>query len=295
MTEEVVQPEPIEVPARARRGPPRVAVVYFGITRSLRHTVGSIRRNVVEAARSVTTDVRQVGHFYSQDRIDNPRSQENGPLDPEEYRLLDLDAVEREAPGACLEQHGFDRLKAAGDAWNDNFVSLRNLVHQLHSLQQATRLALALDPDIVIFARPDLYYHAPLTDYLHTLAKRRRHLVMVPDWATCWHGFNDRAAVVKGEAAMRAYGMRAERMLDYCAAGRKLHAERFLKFALAGFRVQPVPLHASRVRSNGLVVQEDFKPGRSRWGSDRMLSFAEFEARIATGSELRPEGLARHG
>jgi hypothetical protein len=283
--------EEAPVTASAPRGPLRIALVYFGITRSLGHTLGSIRRNLVARAR--TPEVRQFGHFYRQDRIENPRSLESGPLDPEEYRLLELDEVELEPPGDCLDRHGFDRLTAAGDPWRDGFQSLRNLVHQLHSLQRATLLALDWQPDIVVFARPDLYYHAPLTDHFQTLVRRRRNLVLLPDWAS-WHGFNDRVAVVKGPEAMRAYGLRAARMGEYCAKGRKLHAERFLRFALAGYNVRPVPLHASRVRSTGQVVVEDFAPGRGRGGPFEFLPMAEFERGLAAAAAPQLEG-APHG
>ena len=254
---------------------PRIALAFFGITRSLRLTQGSVRRNLVDPARALGSDVRLFGHFYDQERIENPRSGESGPLDRDEYRLLDLDVVEREPPGDCLALHSFDTLKAAGDPWKDGFISLRNLVHQLHSLRRVTELALDWQPHLVIFARPDLYYHDPVTAYLGLLSEAHRQWTLVPDWAQ-WRGVNDRFAIAKGDDAIRAYGLRANRLAEYCALGNAVHAERFLKFALADMPVRLFPLRASRVRSNGMVVVEDFEPGRGLRAARAVLPFDAF-------------------
>jgi hypothetical protein len=255
----------------------RVAVVFFGITRSLRFTLDSINRKVIEPARAMTPHVGLFGHFYDQIAIHNPRSGEAGNLDPEEYRLLNLDQVEREAPGHCLADYPIDQLKAYGDYWKNKFRSFQNLVHQLHSLRRATLLAEQFQPDIVIFARPDLWYHTSTGPYLADLRSADSSQVLVPNWAQ-WRGLNDRLALARGADAIRAYGHRVERMLDFCAEGRKLHSEQLLKYALTDQVVRMIPLHASRVRSDGRVVVEDFREGLGSGGGNSTLSFEEFMA-----------------
>jgi hypothetical protein len=254
----------------------RIAIVFFGITRALKLTLPSIEANVIEPARVIARDVKLFGHFYNQTTIANPRSGETGVLDPEEYKLLKLDSVEMEEPGACLDLYPIGDMQAQGDVWEDGFRSFRNLVHQLHSLKRATTLTKDFEPDIVIFARPDLYYHDSMAEEIDRLAHVRRSFVLVPDWSQWW-GHNDRFAMVKGSGAIAAYGRRADRMAGFCAAGNQLHSERFLKFALADQRVRTFSLRASRVRSNGLQVLESFKPGRGR----------------STGGKLVPLGTIR--
>ncbi|MFM7333374.1 MAG: hypothetical protein ACKO1H_03015 [Tabrizicola sp.] len=249
----------------------RVAVVFFGITRALRLTLPSITENLIDPARAVAKEVRLFGHFFRQTTIQNTRSGEEGQLDPEEYRLLNLDAVETEEPGACLDLYPIAEMQARGDIWRDNFASFRNLVHQLHSLRRATLLAGHFQPHVVIFARPDLLYHDNMAEHLDFLARAHRSFVLVPDWSQ-WFGHNDRFALAKGETAIAAYGRRAERMGEYCARGKRLHGERFLKFALGNERVRPVHLRASRVRSNGLQVLEDFTPGRGPMGKRELVA-----------------------
>lgn len=259
----------------------KIALVFFGITRALRLTLPSITAQLVDPARAIAREVRLFGHFFRQAGIRNPRSGEDGVLDPEEYRLLNLDAVELEEPGTCLELYPMAEMQARGDIWRDGFASFRNLVHQLHSLKRATLMAEAFRPDIVIFARPDLLYHDSAAEQLDMLGRAHRSFVLLPDWSQ-WFGHNDRFALVKGAEAVAAYGKRADRMGEYCARGKRLHSERFLKFALGGHRVRTVHLRASRVRANGLQVLEDFTPGRGPMGRMQL---------VAPGT-IRPEATA---
>lgn len=255
----------------------KVAVVFFGITRALRLTLPSITENLIAPARAIAREVRTFGHFFTQTAIRNARSGEEGDLDPEEYRLLALDAVETEAPGACLEQYPVAEMQVRGDIWRDEFASFRNLVHQLHSLKRATLLAEGFQPDIVIFARPDLLYHDSMAEPLDMLARAHRQFVLVPDWSE-WFGLNDRFGLAKGAEAIAAYGKRADRMGEYCAKGKRLHSERFLKYALGDQRVRKVHLRASRVRANGLQVLEDFSPGRGPMGKRQLVPLGTIRA-----------------
>jgi len=249
----------------------KIAVVFFGITRALRLTLPSITAQLIDPARAIAREIRLCGHFFRQTGISNPRSGEVGELDPEEYRLLNLDAVELEDPGACLDLYPMDQMQARGDIWRDDFASFRNLVHQLHSLKRATLLAEGFQPDIVIFARPDLLYHDSAAEHLDLLARAHRSFVLVPDWAQ-WFGHNDRFALVKGAEGVAAYGRRADRMGEYCARGKRLHSERFLKYALGGQRVRTMHMRASRVRASGLQVLEDFTPGRGPMGRRELVA-----------------------
>lgn len=270
------QAEPGKAKGRVKAGL-RVAVVFFGITRALRLTLPSITANLVAPARSIGRELRLFGHFFTQTAIRNSRSDEEGELDPEEYRLLALDGVELEEPGACLELYPTAEMQAQGDIWADDFASFRNLVHQLHSLKRATLMAEAFQPDIVIFARPDLLYHDSMAEHLEMLARAHRQFVLVPDWSQ-WFGLNDRFALAKGPDAIAAYGMRADRMGAYCAQGKRLHSERFLKHALGGQRVRKVHLRASRVRVSGLQVLEDFTPGRGPMGKRELVPLGTIRA-----------------
>jgi hypothetical protein len=265
----------------------RIAIVFYGITRSLRFTLPSIEERVIAPVRAVAGEVALFGHFYDQSRIDNPRTGETGALDPDEYRLLNLDRVERELPETCLATYPMSLYMAPGDRWGDGFKTLRNLVHQLHSLRRATLMAENWGADLVVFARPDLLYLTSLEPDLRALAEQTGPCCVHPDWSQ-WQGVNDRMALALGAEAIHAVGHRVERIAGFCSGGRKLQAERLLGYALEGIPRRLAPIHVARVRSDGRVVQENFTPGHGTPGEKPTIPFAEYAAAMAKAKSDQP-------
>lgn len=240
----------------------RIAVCFFGITRSLETTIGSIRSNVLEPARRLGT-VRLFTHLYALDRIDNLRSGEHAQHRVEEHELLGSDWTALEEPGACLEARGIDDLKVYGDTWGDGFQSLRNLVHQLHSLDVVTAEALEWQPDVVVFCRPDLRYLDSLEPWLKASLVATAPTVWVPSWQH-WGGFNDRFAICAGPKAAASYGRRVDAAVPFVRVKRRaLNGEHLLAWRLRRdrIRVRLMNARAVRVRVGGGEVKERFSPG----------------------------------
>lgn len=238
----------------------KIAICFYGITRSLKHTIGSIRTNLIDPAGKFGT-VKTFAHFFNQDRVENPRSKESVQLDKNEFELLKADCVQFEEPGLCLDLLDFEALKTYGDARSDGFHSLRNLVHALHSLKQVTEMAAEWQPDIVIFARPDLLYHSSLEPCLKEASQMGGPKVFIPDWQHWRGGYNDRFAVCVGLEAARAYGTRADRMLEYCATfNEPLHSELLLRFVMerSTSSIRFISNRATRVRADGRLKREHF-------------------------------------
>ena len=134
----------------------RIAVGFFGIPRRSDICYPSIEDNILNAL-PADAEVSCFYHFYQQDAVINQRSGESGTLTMSNYSpFVDNMAGILEKPGKCLDRWDFDTFKKYGDAWGDDFSSLRNLVHQLNSLHQVTGLIQESDPDLVVFARPEI-------------------------------------------------------------------------------------------------------------------------------------------
>ena len=239
-----------------RDGRPRIVICFFGITRSLAYTAGGLETHVLTPARRLG-DTIVLGHFYRQTTIDNPRTRERGTLREDEHRLLAFDRVTLEAPDVP-KIVDFEELRRHGDYWGDGFASLRNLVAQLHSLNEVTAQALSHDPDLVVFCRPDLWFHDSLESELRTMVRRNAPSIVVPYWQP-WGGRNDRFAIVRGAGAIACTGMRGLRALEYCDVhAAPLHAEGLLRWATQHLTTRTTGVRASRVRFRGDVQFEDF-------------------------------------
>ncbi|RDV29192.1 hypothetical protein DXV75_01655 [Alteromonas aestuariivivens] len=236
----------------------KIAVCFFGITRSLSHTIASIKENILEHA-SRLGNSGTFAHFFDQAYIDNPRSGEKSGLNRDEYQLLNADRVLLEPPKNILSNPKFEEICRFGDLYDDKYQSLQNLFHQLWSLHCVTNLAMKWQPDVVIFARPDLRYHDSLSPLIAKALKSKSPMIQLPNWQH-WKGVNDRFAVANGHSAIQAYGNRFTQVLDYCRHNHTpLHSEMFLKYALRNEKVTCFSQRASRVRVSGEVRDEQFQ------------------------------------
>lgn len=260
----------------------KIAVCFFGITRSLTYTIGSIESNILTPARA-HGDVRIFCHFYNQSRIASPRTGEQGVLDPEEYRLLKPDEVRLEPPDSYLDSDLAAEIRGFGDHYKNNFYSLNNLLLQLFSLRNSWEMAAPWTPDICIFVRPDLHYH---DSFAHYVAHPGRAMIQLANWGNNCGGFrndhvlsgrNDRFSICHDQRAMIAYGKRIECAVTYCSQyGHGLHSESFVRYALERerIRIAYIPLRASRVRFGGKISREDFRDDRFsklRYGLKRKI------------------------
>lgn len=238
----------------------RVALCFFGLPRALPQTSESIRENLI-APLAAQADLVCLSHLY------------DGSAEPGEevtydtQSLLHTDHHEQEPPGLCLSQWGFDGLLAYGDYWQNGGVSLRNLVHQLHSLHRVTQMAQKAGAEHCLFVRPDLLYHDSLERSVSDLLRCDADRVFLPDWQHWKGGLNDRMAYCAGPKAIEAYGKRADIMHRFCKATRSpLQSEQLVAYALwqAGLPWSRLAMRASRIRANGAQVSEDFTPRRAR-------------------------------
>lgn len=236
----------------------KIAICFFGITRSLKHTLPSIVDNIISPSRSIGI-VKMYCHFFKLKTINNPRSGESIELDINEYKLLQADNVKLDEPDFFLEQEWFEKIKSFGDSFNDGHRSTKNLLNQLYSLKQSTLMAVNDGADIVIFARPDLVYHDSLLSIISEAASYRGNRVYVPCWQN-WGGMNDRFAVAVGKDSILKYGSRYDQIEKFCKVTQSaLHSEKLLKFAIGNdVNVMKVRHRASRMRANGEMKEEIF-------------------------------------
>jgi hypothetical protein len=236
----------------------KIALAFFGLPRCSAVSFPSIASALI-APLAAAGELHVFHHLWKQQQVRNLRSAEDHRLHEANY------APFARFEGNCAEAPPqpsplLQRIAVHGDAFHDGLQSLRNLLLQLESLYEVTQQVAAAQPDVVVFARPDLLYHDALPPEEVARAFAHPDSVAVPCWES-WGGLNDRFAVC-GARAWRAYGGRLLLADHFCErTGQPLHSETFLAYAMAfaGVRVRTISLRASRVRVDGRVEAEDFE------------------------------------
>lgn len=142
---------------------PRIAVCFFGLTRSLPTTAPLIHQRLLNPLKSVG-DVEVFVHTYNLTHLTNSWSKEfNAPNRAQDLLLLLPTASIIDDQEIFLKTVPAKFCKLRGDPWNNNFTSVTNLLCQLNSLDRVTTLFESHGPfDVVVYARPDVIYYTPI-------------------------------------------------------------------------------------------------------------------------------------
>jgi hypothetical protein len=241
----------------------KIAIGFYGITRSLGSTINSIRENIIDPCRNYA-DTQVFAHFYNQKNIENPRTLESGQLDQNEWKLLSSDFCKIDEIGESEELELCAEVRKFGNAWEDGGQSTANLIRQLLSLKRLTNNIYDIDKyDIIIYVRPDMFYHdpIPIASLQNSIMKNS---IFLPGWAF-GGGVNDRFSVCGSTAAL-VFGNRIDFALSYCRKYKSpLQSERFLLYQLAVNKIiiKFFDIRATRIRSNGIWSDEYFGTGNS--------------------------------
>lgn len=250
----------------------KIAIAFYGIPRSTIKSYPSIEEKIINTLPD-GAETKIFYHLYDQAAISNKRSGENSPIEKSAYSPFLTHNGFLEVPGECLEKWPLEQIKEYGDTWNDNFQSLSNLMHQLNSLFEVTKLVEDFDPDIVIFLRPDLIYHDTPPHDAYSFILKAGRAIFIPDWQW-WGGYNDRFSICNKES-YKTYGKRITQALQFCETQKKsLNSEELVKFVIdkANISVYPLSIKASRARVDGTVKKEIFSTYRGMGGAKGSIS-----------------------
>lgn len=240
----------------------RIAVLYFGIARSVELTGPSIDQNLIQKNYNKNITFTFLASLNLPQLIHNPRAQEEQivPDHADSLKLMsDHFLLSRQLDGAIADWLRIAQQK--DDVFKNDWISIKNLLHQLISLKRGWESLHAMYPEgfnYYLFLRPDLLYLDPfdLSDLMRNIDGEKG--IALPAWHS-FRGLNDRLAFA-GPIAAQAYAKRIDLLGRFCER-RPLHAERFLAFALseAGCEICELPVRAQRVRSNAVIKREDFQ------------------------------------
>ena len=98
----------------------KVALCFWGITRSLKYTINSIKKNILQPLKDGNIEYVIFIHTFSfNSDYYNPRANEvNIELDFEEYKLLEPDFIKVEDQDDVKERINIKKFHSLNDPWD---------------------------------------------------------------------------------------------------------------------------------------------------------------------------------
>lgn len=255
----------------------KVAIGFYGVTRSLVTTLPSIEKHVFDVLNRENISFDVFTDTLSANRINNVRSGEHGVMDKFEVSLLRPCYASMTSQDMVREQQ-FDLFAQARnmtkkekkqskdhmyDVGHDGFASVKNILCAFYSLQSLYELIMTVSAstkcnyDAIIVLRPDTTQLIDTDIGLHLrqgeLMKGSRN-IFIPDFQH-WGGYNDRLAFGTPEV-MALYMQRGD---TYIHGERTTSDEGFLRsyFEHHKVTVKYSDMRCVRVRIDGKVHGTD--------------------------------------
>lgn len=236
----------------------RVAICFFGLTRSLKYTLPSIEKYIFDPLKNNGIKYSIFLHTYKMNEsYTNPRAGEtNIHLDSTEYKLLKPDAYIIEDKAEISKKLKLEKYRSKGDPWGQekeaipgDFTTLDNHILYLWSQKQLTKVWSSFGSRYthILMCRPDVLYQIPLDiNWFHF----RSNTIYIPNFGLCGD-INDRFAIGRPKQ-MILYGNRFNEALAY-SKKYPLASESFLIATLRRHTIkyEHVNFYFIRVRANG--------------------------------------------
>lgn len=231
----------------------KVALCFWGLTRSLKHTIHSIKEHVLQPLQQSEIEYTIFMHTYTMStKYHNPRTGEvNMNLDFDEYKLLNPDYIQIDDQDEIKSKMQIEKYHSLPDPWESNYICLDNFVCAMYSKKQLGIMVKNSNEtfDYIVYLRPDVRYLNSIDiRYFNNTHKNR---ICTPNFHL-FPQLNDRLAILK-PCNLKEYSEMFNEMYEYSRVF-PLHSERFqYNIITRRFRwnIVYIPFHFNRVRING--------------------------------------------
>jgi len=238
----------------------KVAIGFFGITRSLKHTIDSINENVLNVLKDSNIEYDIYIHTYHLSNYKNKRTGEvvkDEEIDNEEYKLLNPNYVEIDDQNIIKKKINLRLYRTHKDPWNTKYNSVDNFILAQYSKLRLTNMIERnkINYNYVLFMRPDCRYINKLpVNYFHLINNKS---IIIPNFHLFGKiPFNDRFCICNMKT-YRIYGKVFPLLLGI-SKKKPLHSETLIGEIMVKnkLKIIKVPFNFSRVRFNGLCVDK---------------------------------------
>lgn len=236
----------------------RVALLFWGLTRSLKLTYPNINDKILNYFNKCKIDYKIYMHTYNFEGLHiDKRTGERIKLDFDEYKLLNPDYIKIDNQDKIKKEIKIEEYLKMRYTYVRKTVE--NLICGLYSLKCVTKMLVDSEEkyDYIIYLRPDVLFKSSLPLQWFGWVNDNRFLV--PLFASC-NGINDRFAILTPKLALK-YGNRLDRIREYYEfiKGQRISSERFLHWVMREHKPKKINYLFKRVRGNGLICDKDKK------------------------------------
>jgi hypothetical protein len=239
----------------------KVALIFWGLTRSLKYTHISIKKNILEILKKKNINYEIFMHTYKvSNTYTNHRAKEKKiKLDFDQYKLLNINNFIWDNLEDVKKNINFESYRKRGDPWSNSgskdFQTLDNFILSLYSKNKITQeFKSKLEKfDYVIYLRPDVLYVKPIDVSLFKLIKK--NIGLIPNFHHN-NGYNDRMFISNNKNAIK-YGSFYKELLNY-SKKKIAFSEKFNKDMLTQYniKIKLIDFPFRRVRANGKYIDK---------------------------------------
>ena len=242
----------------------KVALSFFGITRSLKYTIDSIKKQILDTFKEedIQFDIFLHTYIFKNDytnkRTGERKKQED--INNEEYNLLNPTYKQIDVQEDVIEQLNLKQYRSKPDPWKTNYNSVDNYILGCYSKKQLVNLIEKSNNhyDYVIFIRPDCLYTTKFNkDYFKKVNDKT---MCLPNFhLNGSHRVNDRFSICNMNN-YKIYGNIFDSLLEI-SKKHKLHSETILGDILKKnkIKVEKINFRFRRMRCNGNITKNDQK------------------------------------
>uniref|UniRef100_A0A6C0HSD7 Glycosyltransferase n=1 Tax=viral metagenome TaxID=1070528 RepID=A0A6C0HSD7_9ZZZZ len=237
----------------------KIALAFFGITRSLKYTIKSIKRNILQHLKESGIDCDIFMHTYKINNYANIRTKEKPTsYNNNEYKLLNPKYIQIDVQEEIKKKINMSRYRTHKDPWNTGYNSVDNFILAQYSKGQVVKMIdnTNINYDYIMYVRPDcLYTHKLNVQYLRDVDDTT---ICIPNFHLFGpHKFNDRFCITNMKT-YKFYGNTFDKLLNI-SKQKSLHSERVLGELMNNYdlKIIRVPFIFLRVRCNGSCEDKD--------------------------------------
>lgn len=239
----------------------KIALAFYGLTRSVSYTMPSIRKNILNILIKSGIEYDIFLHTYQLKQYQNQRTNEMvSNINNEEYKLLSPKYLQIDDQVQIKEKLKMAQFRTHPDPWNTNYQSVDNFILAQFSKTCVTNLIKESknNYDYIIYLRPDVEYITPFDiSYFKKVTDRT---ICIPDFHRYGpQSFNDRFCIANPKTYLQ-YGNIFPYLLEI-SKKESLHSETVLGNMMIkyGFAFVYIPFHFIRIRFNGIKEERDVK------------------------------------